>query len=274
MSTRLDEKLENDPTPSRVVAERYREVIFEDDDDRSLALVHYRGGPEEFALGEEYCASPDPAARATGATILAQLGWQDQTYLEESVKILIPLLEDPDERVVNHAAVALGHRGDELAIPALIKHSDHPSALARYGVVYGLSGHEDERAIAALIKLAADEDRDVRDWAVFGLGSQMEADSPEIREALRRALLDPDQEIRGEGLVGLAKRGDSGIVAALLDEWRDDHFSLLSLEAAAEVKDSRLHERLNELAAMLGADDDPWLVEALEKAIAACTPAA
>ncbi len=272
MKTRHDERYENDATPSREVAQRYRAAIHDEDRDVSLALLHYRGGEHEFALGKEYSLSGDAGDRATGAGILAQLGWYDQAFREESIEVLTGLLDDPDPYVVYCAAVGLGHRAAESAIPDLLKHAGHPDPLVREGVVFGLSGHEDDRAIGGLIRLAGDADRDVRDWAVFGLGSQIDTDSPEIREALRQALSDADHEIRGEALVGLAKRGDSSIVPELLNEWRDDDVSILSIEAAEECRDSRLYHRLQQFAEMLTLDDDPYFVRRLAAAIEACKP--
>jgi hypothetical protein len=274
MKTRYNEHHENDATPSREIAQRYRAAIHDEDRDVSLALLHYRGGDEEFQLGKEYSLSDDAGDRATAAGILAQLGWSDQTFREESIEILTGLLEDPDPFVVYCAAVALGHRGAESSIPDLLKHAGHPDPLVRYGVVFGLSGHEDDRAIDALIRLAVDDDHEVRNWAVFGLGSQIDTDSPAIREALRQALTDPDHEIRGEALVGLAKRGDSSIVPELLHEWRDDDVTILSLEAAEECRDSRLYDRLNQFTAILTLEDDPPFARRLAAAIEACKPKA
>lgn len=274
MKTRHDERYEGDATPSCEVAKKYREAIRDDERDVSLALLHYRGGDEEFRLGKEYSLSNDAGDRATGADILAQLGWGDQAFQDESVAILMGLLDDPDPYVIYCAAVGLGHRGATSAIPPLIKQAEHPDSLVRYGVVFGLSGHEDDRAISALIRLTRDEDHDVRNWAVFGLGSQIDADSPEIREALRQALTDPDHEIRGEALVGLAKRRDSTIIPELLYEWRGDDVSILSLEAAEETRDSRLCHRLKSFTEILTLDDDPQFTQRLADAIEACKPEA
>lgn len=274
MKTRHDERYEDDPTPSWEVARRYREAIFDDDHVVSLALLHYRGGAEEFRLGKDYSCSDDAGDRATGADILAQLGWSDQTFRDESIAILTALLADSDSYVIYCAAVGLGHRSAQSAIPALLKLADHPDPLVRYGAVFGLSGHEDERAINALIRLSSDEDHDVRNWAVFGLGSQIDTDSPEIRNALRHALGDPDHEIRGEALVGLAKRRDAAIIPELLNEWRDDDVSLLSLEAAEETHDPRLYYRLRHFTEILSLDDDPYFAGRLADAIEACKPKA
>lgn len=227
MKTRYDERLEGDNTPSRDVARKYRESLGDDDDQVSLALISYRGGEDEFLLGKEYCESDDAGDRATGADILAQLGWGDQTFQNESIEILTGLLGDSDPRVVYCAAIGLGHRFASTAIPALIQHVSHPDPLVRYGVAFGLLRHEDPAAIEAMVQLATDEDRDVRNWAVFGLGTLIECDLPEIRDVLRLALDDDDFEIRGEALVGLAKRGNPAIVSDLLHEWKDGDVACL-----------------------------------------------
>jgi HEAT repeat protein len=270
MKSRHDDRFENDPSPSREIARRYHEAIANDDNSTSLAVLHYRGGEEEFRLGQEYCASTDPGQRATGADILAQLGWGDQNFREESIQILTPLLDDPNLDVVCCAAYALGHRRAESAIPALVRRARHADPKVRLAIVSGLSGQEDPRAVAALIQLAVDRDRDVRDWAVFGLGTQIDFDSPELRDALRCALLDPDHEIRGEALVGLAKRKDPEIRQELILEWNHDDVSLLSIEAAEMTRDPRLQWHLKQFAETMSLEDDPYFAGKLAKAIAAC----
>ena len=272
MKTRYNERYENESTPSRDLVKKYREVIREEDHDVDLGVVSYRGGEVEFELGKEYCLSDDPDDRATGACVLAQLGWSDQIFREESIEILIPLLEDSDPFVVNCAAVALGHRAAETAIPALVRHSEDPSELVRSGVVFGLLTQVDPRAVECLIKMATDEEVDVRNWAVFGLGSQIEIDTPEIRQALRNALADKDDEVRGEGLVGLAERGDPNIVEYLLNEWRSGKVSILSLEAAELASDPRLYDSLLKFAKIFHPESESHVAKILVDATLACNP--
>ena len=71
----------------------------------------------------------------------------------------------------------------------------------------------------------------MRDRAVFGLGSQLDRDSPELRDALFARLADPDP--RGEALVGLARRGDPRGVEALRRAIADGESGPLVVEAAA-----------------------------------------
>jgi len=270
MKTRHDEQFENDSTPSRSLVEKYRATVGEDDHDASLALVHYRGGSEEYQIGLEYCKSSDPLDRATGADVLAQLGWQDHTFLDETVDVLIPMLKDSNDLVANFAAVALGHRDHPKAIPHLVEISEHNNPVVREGVVFGLLGHEDPQAVCTLIRLSRDSSEDARNWALFGLGSQIETDTPEIRDALFDGLNDPYDEARGEALLGLALRGDARVVDAILQEWEGETISFLSVEAAQEIGDSRLLPDLKQFLETMDLEDDSWYQEQLELSIAAC----
>ena len=257
------------------MVERFREAVNEvdeqdDEEDAALGLVHYRGGKEEFHIGVEYSESDDALNRAIGAKILAQLGWDDQTFLDESVEILVRLLDDADPNVVYSAAVALSHRSDDRAIPRLVSLSTHADSLVRFGVAHGLAASDTPEAITALIELAKDEDRDVRDYAVFGLGTRTECDTPELREALYAALQDADSEIRGEALVGLAERKDARVKEAILGEWKTDEVSILSLEAAEVLGDPDFLPLLREFQEMIDSEEEDHVLDQLNAAIAAC----
>lgn len=94
--------------------------------------------------------------------------------------------------------------------------------------------------INKLIQLSRDTDREVRNWATFGLGSQVDTDIPAIREALFARREEKDDEIRAEALVGLARRGDIRVAAALLNELNTHEPDVLRdwtliAEAAEEV---------------------------------------
>lgn len=266
---RQSERYVNDPTPSEEAVAEYR-ARFDTDEDASLALVTYRGGPTEFALGETYSRSADPLDRRVGARILAELGWSDQTFHEESVAILIEMLSDPDPSVIASAACAQGKRRNPKAIPHLLLHLNHPDDAVRNGISFGLQCHEDPAAIAGLIQLSVDPANDVRDWAVLGLGSMCETDTPELREALWKAVSDPLQEIRGEALVGLARRKDPSTQAAILKEWEQDDIGFLSIEAAMELADPVLLPQLLEFQDTMDFTNAPHFEEQVKAAITAC----
>jgi hypothetical protein len=61
-------------------------AIDEPDEDRAreaLAILHYRGTALEFGIARELAAARDPVRRSLAADIMGQLGWDEETFLEE-----------------------------------------------------------------------------------------------------------------------------------------------------------------------------------------------
>ncbi|MEH1830623.1 MAG: HEAT repeat domain-containing protein [Nostoc sp.] len=228
------------------------ELALKSENDNVVGILHFRGNHEVFAAASKLCKSQNIQERQLGADILGQLGIPHRTFLNESLTILLRLLEcEQNSDVLNSIGIALGHLHDARAIAPLIRLKSHPSPSVRYGVVFGLLGYEDELAISTLIELSSDQDEDVRNWATFGLGSQIETDTTAIREALYQRFInentDENYEIYGEALVGLAKRKDSRILTRLIEELLSDYVGVLAVEAAEEFADSRLYPALMQL---------------------------
>jgi HEAT repeat protein len=224
----------------------------------------------EFREGLALLTSKSPRERAAGAEILGQLGWQDRTFLDESVSALLCALGDPDTDVLESVIFALGHRADSRAIEALLPFVDNPSADIRYAVVHGLMPHDCPNVVAALAKLCGDPDRDVRDWATFALGSQIESSSATLCAALHERVTDPDPEIRGEALIGLARRSDTSIAAAIQRELEGKFYGDWAVEAAGLLRDPRFLPALKELLARLEGEDAMYFRGSVQGAIAAC----
>ena len=241
---------------------------------RVIMELHLRGSRDVFECACKLCASPEARERCVGADILGQLGTPNHTFPEETLAVLLGMLEreqEPD--VLNSIAVALGHRRDPRAIEPLVRLKKHLDERVRHGVVFGLLCQEHALAIHTLMELSTDPDTDVRDWATFGLGSQIEADTPAIREALVARLTDEDEHVRGEAMLGLARRHDRRMVEPLLADLEAGWFGSLSTEAAAEIGDPRLYPPLVRLREEWAGDRDDWRYRGLETAIEKCRPA-
>jgi HEAT repeat protein len=99
---------------------------------------------------------------------------------------------------------------------AVLHLPDHPDADVRFAVAFALPSLDlDDEGLAALRKLSADPDADVRSWATFGLAGSDEA----TIDALVARAYDPDEDTRAEGIGGLARRRDPRAVA-LVDHER------------------------------------------------------
>ena len=262
---------------TRSTQELVKTILSSKDEDEAWDLVqvlHARGTKKELNTALELCQSEASTKRELGADILGQLGAADHTYLNESVNALIKLLSDQSDDVVSAVVVALGHREDQRAINHIIKLKDHPVDDIRENVAYalGIISDDSPKVIKTLIQLSTDKNNDVRNWAVFGLGSQTKKDSPEIRQALVNKLREKDSEIRGEAIVGLAKRQHPNIDEFIIKEFNSEFVSLLSLEAAELLKNPTLYPELIKLQDNFKDTDDEYFLDQLNKATASCLP--
>lgn len=218
----------------------------------AIAALHRLGSGEVLDAALAACADPDPLRRRVGASVLGQLGHVavgfQPVFEEERYQGLAALLAAErggpgSPAVLADVCVALGHLRDPRAIPGLVDLRAHPETSVRFGVVFGLSGHDSQEAIDGLIELSADADEDVRDWATFGLGQLIETNTPAIRAALHARVDDPCTAVRGEAIEGLATRGDRFVVPFLIRELLDG-VSLPLLNAATALATPDLCEAL------------------------------
>jgi HEAT repeat protein len=251
----------------------------ENGDDRwdFISLLRNRGTREVLDRSIALTKSSHSEERTIGIQILGQLGTPDRTFPDECLTTLIGLLEDElDPSLLQSIGIALGHLHDARAIEPQLKFCSHPNWGVRHGVVLSLNGHDDERAIAALIRLSADDHPYVRNWATFGLGSLIDVDTPNLREALHQRFLLEDtadeeaREIYGEALVGLARRQDERVLPTLIAQLMSDDVSILAIEAAEKFANPQLLPAL--LQAQTWCEPDGYFANLLATAIVACQP--
>jgi HEAT repeat protein len=260
----------NDP---RATHEFIALALTEPDEDKAweaVVTLHFRGTREVFDTASQLCTSACPQERTLGADILGQLGVPNRSFPTESVQVLLQLLDfESDEDVLQAVCTALGHIHDPTAIPSLVRLKTHVSAQVRQAVVVALLGFEDPLAIKTLIEMSSDRDELVRDWATFGLGKQIDTDTPEIRAALLARISDEDEVTRVEALVGLARRKDQRVIEPLIKElkrYSDPEYGNYTVEAAEEIADARLLPTLMRLKQSAGAEDTR-----LDEAIRRCS---
>lgn len=234
----------------------------------AVCALHWRGTREVFDRAVRLCQSPCAVERRLGADILGQLGVPQPNFSGESLRTLLGMLETEREHgVLTAVLVALSHLGREEAIRPACRVRRHEDPDVRHGVVLALTGHEAYAALEALAELTRDPVPLVRDWATFALGSQVEADTPELRGAFIERLSDEDIDTRAEAIIGLARRGDRRVLPALRDELASSSVGALAVEAAALIGDPELHALLVALEARRDIEQ-----HALGEAIRACSP--
>jgi len=261
-----------DTTPSEEVIANYRYALaHHTDNEPNLALIHDRATELEFALGEAYAHSEDPLDRITGAAVLGEIGLGGQAFHDESILILIALLQDTDPRVVAAAASALAHRADARTVPLLAAYADHPAAAVRHGIVSALLPHlNDLCAVRILVRLTQDFDHQVRRLAMNGIEMLIDEESTKIREAVLATPAElgmpeppppapPPEEIVTRSAETLAAEWDTC-----------DEISLLSIAEAEALADPRLLPYLQAFRTELPLEEDARFATILDAAILAC----
>ena len=214
-------------------------------------------------------ADARPEARALGADVLGQFA------AGTSLDALLALAhKEVDPLVLDSIVGALGQLGDQAALLTVLAaaadgsyrvRSAAAKALPRLAGV-GVASAEDP-LVAALLALAADEDQEVRNWAAFGLGSQLDVDGLAIRDVLRRLLDDADEDTRAEAMVGLARRQDLGVIPVVAAALEAEEVGRLAVTAAELLASPALVAGLRGLAGWWDVDE-----ELLAAATRACDP--
>lgn len=234
----------------------------------AVCSLHWRGSHEVLERATQLTESDSSAERRLGANILGQLGVPDRSFPDQCKRQLRNMLTvSEDAGVLNSVLIALMHQSDLEGIPLVIPFAKHPDPDVRNAVVHAIAIQNCEmipNAIETLVALSRDSCEQVRDWATFSIGTLIEIDTTQIRDALAARLQDPDSETRAEALVGLARRKDQRVIAALKSELASDCVGTLAIEAAELIQSRELFGLLLELKEWWDVDTD-----LLDRAIAA-----
>lgn len=252
---------------SRVVALRRAD----DNGDEQWGIIrrlHASGGAHILKRCLAMCKSAKAEEREVAADILGQLGKRggEVPFRDKSIEALTPLLKDENENVVDSAITALGHMRASDAILSNVHLATHSSDLIRYSMALSLGFLDSTKARRALIRLSADDDTDVRNWATFGLGTQSDNDTKEIRAALFARIEDPDDETRNEAILGLARRKIRDVIPVLVRELETepDNPSPLAIEATEELLAKEFLMPLKKILEAYG-DPDGAIKDAINK---------
>ncbi|MFD7440336.1 ankyrin repeat domain-containing protein [Streptomyces sp. NPDC059909] len=253
-------------TPAEELAARALGCGDPDQDDwaEAVAVLQRRGDEETFRAAAAWCGTDDALRQAFAADVLAGLGAAGEepaspeseaqgrgVFTARVVPLLRELARVAEEPELIRATVAgLGQQGDPAALPEILRHAGHDDPEIRFGVavaLHGLVPGEHTEAIRVLVGLTRDGDDGVRDWATTAL-ADVEADGPEIREALAARLTDQVPDIEAEAARGLAMRQDARAVEALARILADEDpegYAYSTAEQAVEyVEDPQARRRL------------------------------
>lgn len=207
----------------------------------NISVLRKRPSQELFSKCIDLTKSKDTKYKCIGIDILAQFGLPPRPFLRQTLEIYFDLLNtETDAKVIMSLLYAVNHNNDNLnkrQIEKLCSFSDTENSQIKEGLVFSLLGIDSLNAIETLIKLSTDKSSYIRNWATFGIGTQVAKDNKNIREALWKRVNDKHQETKLEAIVGLAKRKDNRVGEAIKRELIDGEFGTLLFEAIIETKD-------------------------------------
>jgi hypothetical protein len=185
--------------------------------------------------------SSEAKERIIGIDILAQLGSSPRPFYKEANKNFFEVLrKEKNSKALLSVLYAIGHNNEKLKseeIRTLVSFKDNPDEGVREGLVSALLTVDNKIAIDTLIYLTTDKISHIRDWATFGIGTQIERDNRSIREALWLRVDDKNQDTKLEAIVGLAKRKDRQIKEIIKRELINGEYGTLLFEAIEELSD-------------------------------------
>jgi HEAT repeat protein len=185
-----------------------REV--EDDGDAptpSLVELHQRPVRELYEAAAALVEDDDLIRRTLGVRILRELGPPDEDGRRPFSAETVPLLRarlraEQDPEVLGWIISALGYHAAREALPEVLALATHPDDGVRHAVAFALPGliHpepvEPETA-AVLIRLAQDDDADVRYYALYGILREVRGmDAVMVARLTRELTNEPDDQIR------------------------------------------------------------------------------
>ncbi|HVQ44180.1 MAG TPA: HEAT repeat domain-containing protein [Candidatus Saccharimonadia bacterium] len=173
-----------------------------------------------LALAYSLLDTSAPSERFFAVVLLGKIFNPTERHQRAEARHMIAVLAARAARerhpaILTQIGYALGKPYLREAVRPLVKLSRHPHEDVRYAatgsIVSGIHERAPKYALDRLFELMRDPDPDVRNWATFAVGTQLDIEANNS-DAIRQALLDRTRdrhfETRAEAFRGLARRGD------------------------------------------------------------------
>lgn len=198
--------------------------------------------PEMISKCFSLIDSDDLKFQEIGIDVLSQLGEDRKSFTPKLLDKIFGFFEtSTDEKLISKSLFAIGHNNKYIRnkhFSVLEKFKSSNSTDIRYALTFSLLGIKRNGAIKILIELANDKSLRIRDWATFGLGTQIETDTKEIRDILYKNSLSKNDQIRQEAIKGLANRNDERVEELILSELHKENFGTLFFDTLLNIKNS------------------------------------
>lgn len=224
--------------------------------------LQLRGGYEVIQLANTFCQNSDYKKRKLGVFILGQINFISEKEEQTAFDILTKLaIEDKSAMVRSTAIESMAHRCNKNSsfYTLLMKYCsmtfNNKSVYVRRATAFALSFINDEKTIPLLVSLCNDESDEVKNWAAFAINSN-EYDTKEIRDCFFEMFSDPNSEIKGEAITGLARCHDMRVITVLKQELKQKIVYDDIIKAVESLGDRNFIPILESLLSDFNDDDE------------------
>lgn len=203
-------------------------------------ITELRKRPNKEVYNQAYnlSKSNNEKEKIIGIYVLAQLGFKPRYQQDKTVSLYFDLLKnEKSPKVISAILSSISHNNENINDNQISKLVKYSYSNVRFDLTLAISGLENNRAINTLIGLSNDKDSDIRNWATFALGTQIESDTEEIRTALWNRVNDSDFQTKSESIIGLANRMDKRIKEVIISELKTGDFGTLLFDAILKLND-------------------------------------
>jgi hypothetical protein len=216
--------------------------IFQNKDSWKLIKELVKRAPElAYEKGCSSIFNSKKNDKIIGISILSHLYYTNYNS-KQIIDMFLELLKpEEDSEVITLLISTLGDA--ELTqenIDTLISFKNQNDGV-KFALIDAVHGLEQANAIDMLLEFSKDKNLEIRENAVFHLGTVLNLDNLSIRNALWDNITNDNSEIRQQAIYGLAKRKDDRITTVLMKEIEQlDENSFLIFDAIRTLNDKRL----------------------------------
>lgn len=207
----------------------------------NIRELRSRANRKVFQKSFDLAKSDIDKEKIIGIDLLSQLGRSPRPFYKETIDLYFKLLQtQTNPEVLFSILIGIGHNNQNLTLVQsniVSGFKRHENSDVRQSVVFAMLGVKNKVAIDTLVFLTNDRMAIIRDWATFGIGSQIEKNTKAIRDALWQRVTDKNQNTKLEAIVGLARRKDKRVKEVIKRELKMGEYGTLLFEAIAELKD-------------------------------------
>ncbi|MBL4706681.1 MAG: hypothetical protein JKY54_19280 [Flavobacteriales bacterium] len=217
----------------------------------NISELRRRPDQSVFKKAHDLAKSNIDSHKIIGLDVLQQLGFAPRFNKNQTVQLHFELLAEPQSnKVFRSIFYGIGHNNDDLSKNQVSKLTEFKTLKdldVKHALISAISGIENSNAINLLIEFTEHQTSSIRNWATFGIGTLIELDNREIRDALWKRVDDADFETKSEAIVGLANRKDMKVKEIIISELKNGNYGTLLFGAILTLDDKDFLPLLNEI---------------------------